>query len=86
LTSGLNVFAVTGISGSAALLVAIQITYSDNTTDTIVSDKNWLAFGSVPKGYQDTSIRHCAVGTSCHPDRNPSVLRSNQRHEVDLDD
>ncbi|KAJ6541432.1 hypothetical protein B0H19DRAFT_886758, partial [Mycena capillaripes] len=60
-TSGLNVFAVTGISGStnstpAALLVAIQITYSDNTTDTIVSDKSWLAFGSVPRGCQDTSF------------------------------
>ncbi|KAF7367956.1 Carbohydrate-binding module family 67 protein [Mycena sanguinolenta] len=60
LTSGFNVFAVTAMSGStnstlAAVLAAIQITYSDNTTDIIVSDNNWLTCDIVPEGYQNTS-------------------------------
>ncbi|KAJ7470008.1 hypothetical protein B0H11DRAFT_2043168 [Mycena galericulata] len=71
LGSGPNVFAVTATSGStnltpAGLLVAIQITYNDGTTDTIVSDTTWRAVTSVPDGYQnltfDDSSWPAAVG------------------------
>ncbi|KAJ7838835.1 hypothetical protein B0H13DRAFT_2367191 [Mycena leptocephala] len=55
--SGHTVFAVTAASGSlnsspAGVLVAIQLTYSDGTTDSIVSDTAWRASASVPDGYQ----------------------------------
>jgi hypothetical protein len=55
--SGHTVFAVTAASGSlnsspAGVLVAIQLTYSDGTTDSIVSDTAWRASTSVPGGYQ----------------------------------
>ncbi|KAJ6589683.1 hypothetical protein B0H19DRAFT_1014757 [Mycena capillaripes] len=58
LGTGPSVFAVTGVSGSsvnstlAGLLVAIQVTYKDGSTDAIVSDTNWRASTSVPDGYQ----------------------------------
>ncbi|KAJ6545216.1 hypothetical protein B0H19DRAFT_1266682 [Mycena capillaripes] len=69
--SGPNVFAVTATSGSknpnhAGVLVAIQLTYSDGTTDNIASYATWRAFTSVPDGYQnltfDDSSWPAAVG------------------------
>ncbi|KAF8191421.1 hypothetical protein K438DRAFT_1590860 [Mycena galopus ATCC 62051] len=56
----LNVFAVTAINGAttpnpAGLLAAIQITYSDGTTSTIVSDTTWRASTTVPTGYEQLS-------------------------------
>ncbi|KAJ7491157.1 lectin [Mycena latifolia] len=57
----LNVFAVTAVNGGtvpnfAGLLAAIQITYSDGTTSTIVSDTTWHASLQVPAGYQQPSF------------------------------
>ncbi|KAJ6546990.1 hypothetical protein B0H19DRAFT_1032384 [Mycena capillaripes] len=54
----LNVFAVTGVNaaGPAGLLAAIQITYSDGTTSTIVSDTTWRASTTVPNGYEQLSF------------------------------
>ncbi|KAJ6488505.1 lectin, partial [Mycena vitilis] len=54
----LNVFTVTGVNsgGPAGLLAAIEVTYSDGTTDTIVSDTTWRAFNSVPDGYEQLSF------------------------------
>jgi hypothetical protein len=54
----LNVFAVTGVSGSAnppALLAVIQITYSDCTISTIVSDTTWRSYLTAPTGYEKLS-------------------------------
>jgi hypothetical protein len=53
----LNVFAVTGVNtgGPAGLLAAIQITYSDGTTSTLVSDTTWRYSTSVPTGYEQLS-------------------------------
>jgi hypothetical protein len=61
LTSGHNVFAVTANSTStgstpAGLLIAMQITYDDDTIDVIVSNTSWLAFTSVPDGYQNRTF------------------------------
>ncbi|KAJ7243386.1 hypothetical protein B0H12DRAFT_1236424 [Mycena haematopus] len=54
----LNVFAVTGVNtgGPAGLLAAIQITYSDGSTSTIVSDTTWRASTTVPTGYEQLSF------------------------------
>ncbi|KAJ7491236.1 lectin [Mycena latifolia] len=59
----LNVFAVTAVNGNggtvpnpAGLLAAIQITYSDGTTSTVVSDTTWRASLTVPAGYQQLSF------------------------------
>ncbi|KAF7353672.1 hypothetical protein MVEN_01052100 [Mycena venus] len=54
----LNVFAVTGVNtgGPAGLLAAIQITYSDGTISTIVSDTTWRASIAVPNGYEQLSF------------------------------
>ncbi|KAF7353670.1 hypothetical protein MVEN_01051900 [Mycena venus] len=57
----LNVFAVTGVNAAtspnpAGLLAAIQITYSDGTTSTIVSDTTWRASITVPTGYEQLSF------------------------------
>ncbi|KAJ7184329.1 lectin [Mycena filopes] len=54
----LNVFAVTGTNaaGPAGLLAAIQITYSDGSTSTIVSDTTWRYSTTVPSGYEQLSF------------------------------
>ncbi|KAJ7684636.1 lectin, partial [Mycena polygramma] len=54
----LNVFAVTGYNagGPAGLLAAIQITYSDGTTTTLVSDTTWRTSLTVPTGYEQLSF------------------------------
>ncbi|KAJ7771619.1 lectin [Mycena metata] len=54
----LNVFAVTGVNsgGPAALLATIQITYTDGTTSTLVSDTTWRYSLSVPNGYEQLSF------------------------------
>ncbi|KAJ7836032.1 hypothetical protein B0H14DRAFT_2514212 [Mycena olivaceomarginata] len=61
LRSGENMFAVTATGGSKSstpggLLIAIQITYNDGSTDTVVSDTHWLALTSVPDGYQNLTF------------------------------
>lgn len=61
LCSCLNVFAVTAVNGAttpnpAGLLAAIQITYSDGTTSTIVSDTTWRDSTTVPSGYEQLSF------------------------------
>ncbi|KAJ7905737.1 lectin [Mycena olivaceomarginata] len=61
LRSCLNVFAVTAVNGAttpnpAGLLVAIQITYSDGTTSTIVSDTTWRTSITIPAGYEQLSF------------------------------
>ncbi|KAJ6538050.1 hypothetical protein B0H19DRAFT_1270422 [Mycena capillaripes] len=50
----LNVFAVTAVNGGgpAGLLAAIQISYSDGTTSTIISDTTWCFSTTVPNGYE----------------------------------
>ncbi|KAJ7184334.1 lectin [Mycena filopes] len=54
----LNVFAVTGVNagGPAGLLATIQITYSDGSTSTIVSDTTWRYSINVPSGYEQLSF------------------------------
>ncbi|KAJ7733272.1 lectin [Mycena olivaceomarginata] len=61
LRSCLNVFAVTAVNAAttpnpAGLLVAIQITYSDGTTSTIVSDTTWRTSITIPAGYEQLSF------------------------------
>ncbi|KAJ6606424.1 lectin [Mycena vulgaris] len=56
----LNVFAVTAVNAAtvpnpAGLLATIQITYSDGTTSTLVSDATWRASVTVPAGYEQLS-------------------------------
>ncbi|KAJ6493896.1 hypothetical protein C8R47DRAFT_1043631 [Mycena vitilis] len=54
-----NVFAVSGHTDAPAgggMLAAIRVTYSDNTTDTIVSDASWRVQGSPPTGFQQLSF------------------------------
>ncbi|KAJ7490687.1 hypothetical protein FB451DRAFT_624225 [Mycena latifolia] len=57
LNTSANVFSVLGTNASpdspgsanpAGLLAAIHILYSDNSNDTVVSDKTWLVSGTVP--------------------------------------
>lgn len=53
----LNVFAVNAVNAAtvpnpAGLLAAIEITYDDGTTDTIVSDTTWRADTTVPAGFE----------------------------------
>ncbi|KAF7323163.1 hypothetical protein HMN09_00096700 [Mycena chlorophos] len=57
LDSCLNVFAVTGVNagGPAALLVAIEVLYTDGTTSTLVSDTTWRYDVAVPTGYEQLS-------------------------------
>ncbi|KAJ7221737.1 lectin [Mycena pura] len=57
----LNVFAVTATNAAttpnpAGLLATIQITYSDGTTSTIVSDSTWRFSVTVPNGYEQLSF------------------------------
>jgi hypothetical protein len=54
----LNVFAVTAVNtgGAAGLLASIQITYSDGTISTIVSDTTWRYSITVPSGYEQLSF------------------------------
>ncbi|KAJ7203129.1 lectin [Mycena pura] len=65
LRPSLNVFAVTAANtgnppttdpNPAGLLAAIQITYSDGTTTTIVSDNSWRFSVTVPSGYEQLSF------------------------------
>ncbi|KAJ7090337.1 hypothetical protein B0H15DRAFT_260486 [Mycena belliarum] len=53
----LNVFAVTATNNEffAGLLATIQITYSDGTTSTIVSDTTWRFSITVPDDYEQLS-------------------------------
>ncbi|KAJ6474158.1 hypothetical protein C8R45DRAFT_834943, partial [Mycena sanguinolenta] len=54
-----NVFAVEGLStnpNGAGFIATILLTYSDGTTDTIVSDATWLASSTVPAGFQQQSF------------------------------
>ncbi|KAJ7611619.1 lectin [Roridomyces roridus] len=61
LYSCLNVFAVAATNAAttpnpAGLLAAIEITYSDGTTSTIVSDTTWRYSISVPSGFEDLTF------------------------------
>ncbi|KAJ6471512.1 hypothetical protein C8R45DRAFT_1014594 [Mycena sanguinolenta] len=62
LASGPNVFAAVASPSTnltqapAGLLVAIQVTYTDGSTDTIVSDTTWLALTTVPPGSQNLTF------------------------------
>jgi hypothetical protein len=54
-----NVFAVnasTGGAGNPGLLAAILLTYSDGTTDTLVTDSSWRAHTGLPAGFAQTSF------------------------------
>ncbi|KAJ6618085.1 hypothetical protein B0H10DRAFT_1947879 [Mycena sp. CBHHK59/15] len=54
-----NVFAVNASSTSAtagAMLATILLTYSDFTTDTIISDASWRAHAGVPLGFEQLSF------------------------------
>ncbi|KAJ7198437.1 hypothetical protein B0H12DRAFT_1166091 [Mycena haematopus] len=82
-SSGLNVFAVTATSDSTSptppgVLVAINLTYSDGTSDIIVSNTTWRALSSVPDGYQnlrfDDRSWPAAVGKGAHNPNNPPTF------------
>ncbi|KAF9558776.1 hypothetical protein CPC08DRAFT_819126 [Agrocybe pediades] len=54
-----NVVAVNGTNeavGRAGVLAAIQVTYSDGTTTTSISDVSWKATSSLPSGFQATTF------------------------------
>ncbi|KAJ7212474.1 hypothetical protein B0H12DRAFT_378938 [Mycena haematopus] len=55
-----NVFAATGISPSTpsdgGLLATILLTYSDFTTDTIVTDSSWRVHAGAPLGFEQLSF------------------------------
>ncbi|KAF7340561.1 hypothetical protein MSAN_02127600 [Mycena sanguinolenta] len=55
-----NVFAATGIAPSTpsdgGLLATILLTYSDLTTDTILSDSSWRVHAGAPVGFQQLSF------------------------------
>ncbi|KAJ7510828.1 hypothetical protein B0H11DRAFT_2402303 [Mycena galericulata] len=54
-----NVFAVEAstVDGFIGGLIAtIMVTYSDGTTDTIVSDSSWLSFAPAPAGFEQPSF------------------------------
>lgn len=54
-----NVFAVnasTSAAANGALIATILVTYSDGTTDTIVSDSSWRVSNSVPAGFEQLSF------------------------------
>ncbi|KAJ7466899.1 hypothetical protein FB451DRAFT_1259459 [Mycena latifolia] len=54
-----NVFAVqasTTAAANGALIATILVTYSDGTTDTIVSDSSWRASNTVPAGFEQLSF------------------------------
>ncbi|KAF7349060.1 hypothetical protein MVEN_01427800 [Mycena venus] len=54
-----NVFAVnasTGTAGNPGLLAAILLTYSDGTTDTLVTDSSWRVHAGLPAGFEQTSF------------------------------
>ncbi|KAF8208158.1 hypothetical protein K438DRAFT_1961673 [Mycena galopus ATCC 62051] len=54
-----NVFAANAsrtISGEGGLIAAMLVTYSDNTTDIIVTDPSWRVHTGLPDGFQDTSF------------------------------
>ncbi|KAJ6482222.1 hypothetical protein C8R47DRAFT_1049693 [Mycena vitilis] len=54
-----NVFAVNALTTAptgGAMLTAIRLTYSDNTTDLIVSDASWRVQGSPPTGFEQLSF------------------------------
>ncbi|KAJ7739246.1 hypothetical protein DFH07DRAFT_752251 [Mycena maculata] len=62
-----NVFAVNASAGSAGgMLATILITYSDNTTDTLVSDSSWRVHSGLPAGFEQLSFDDTAwpVATS----------------------
>ncbi|KAF7294723.1 hypothetical protein MIND_01009700 [Mycena indigotica] len=54
----LNVFAVTAVNtgGSAGLLAAIEVTYSDGSTSTLISDTTWRYSLTVTSGYEQLSF------------------------------
>ncbi|KAF4612396.1 hypothetical protein D9613_003568 [Agrocybe pediades] len=54
-----NVIAVNGTNeaiGRAGVLAAIQVTYSDGTITTSISDVSWKATSSLPSGFQTTTF------------------------------
>ncbi|KAJ6612256.1 hypothetical protein B0H10DRAFT_1952415 [Mycena sp. CBHHK59/15] len=61
LNASVNVFSVLAVNnvGSAApapgLVAAIQISYTDNTTATVLTDASWLAASSIPSDFPNPS-------------------------------
>lgn len=54
-----NVFAVNasaGIVDVGGMLATILLTYSDGTTDTIVSDSSWHVYNGLPAGFEQLSF------------------------------
>jgi hypothetical protein len=54
-----KVFAVkasTTAAANGALIVNILVTYSDGTTDTIISDSSWRSSNTVPTGFEQLSF------------------------------
>jgi hypothetical protein len=52
-----NVFAANATSnGHGGLLATILLTYSDDTTDTLVSDSSWLVHAGSPAGFEQLSF------------------------------
>jgi len=81
-----NVFAVnahTESDADGALIGAIRLTYSDNTTDTIVSDATWRVQGLPPAGFEQLSFDDTAwpagtvLGTSTSAPWAPLHIASN---------
>ncbi|KAJ7501930.1 hypothetical protein B0H11DRAFT_1991620 [Mycena galericulata] len=60
-----NVFAVNATSGSAGgMLATILVTYSDDTTDILVSDSSWRVTNGVPVGFEQLSFDDTAWATA----------------------
>ncbi|KAJ6512346.1 hypothetical protein DFH09DRAFT_1374198 [Mycena vulgaris] len=54
-----NVFAINATTGSTttgAVLAAIQVTYSDGTTDMLVTDASWRVSNTSPAGFEQLSF------------------------------
>jgi hypothetical protein len=59
LLPGLNVFAVnasTADPGSGGLIATILVTYSDGTSDTLVTDTSWRSTNGSPAGFEQLSF------------------------------
>ncbi|KAJ7210801.1 hypothetical protein GGX14DRAFT_394426 [Mycena pura] len=58
LIPSLNVFAVNASTASTlgGLIATILVTYSDGTTDTLVSDSTWRAKSGLPAGFEQLSF------------------------------
>ncbi|KAJ7358113.1 hypothetical protein DFH08DRAFT_770090 [Mycena albidolilacea] len=78
-----NVFAVNGSvtnGGRGGLLAAILLTYSDGTTDTLVTDSSWRLHNGLPAGWEQPSFDDTtwAVATSEGPYQNFAAVFSPQ--------